>query len=540
VIRDGTGQEDPAALASLVRDDRAEEARARIAAAWERGEDTPALRLVALLLGMATPRHEAWTPESLAPLLRTPLPAEPAGRLAGALNRMAEAPGAEFPRIEAACLLLQAEEPHWAEQAMLPLWPEGGTGPLFARVLSGIWAVLGRQRQAVEAAEAAVRLDPRAEEYLIHLAGLRLQQGAPGAALLAAGRAIGLAPEHAVAWRMASAAHLALGQVEEAIAASRRAASLSADQVGFAEEVLVSSGAEALNREHAPPPVRVEAPIRETPAWARLPASLPPPPRAMLGTLLRTRARIVDALMLREARTQFTHSRLGYAWALFEPITHVFILFVAIGIMGGSRAPIGDSLPVFYMTGVLPYLFFCHVTERGMHIARDSRVLLSVPVVTLGDIAAARLLLRAATDVVVFLVTLTAFIAMGIAQLPNDPLSLLAAYVVLFVLACGIALANMVLSELSELPERVWTVSLRGLYFVSGIFYHPNMMPAGIREWVLWNPLIHAVEWVRQAYYPLYVSPYLDVEYLLRWALATLLLGGFLVAGFHRRLRGAT
>lgn len=279
-------------------------------------------------------------------------------------------------------------------------------------------------------------------------------------------------------------------------------------------------------------------PIATQPAaWAIPPATLPPVPHVPFVTILRTRLRIVDALMLREARTQFTHGRFGYAWALFEPIMHVLILFVAIGLMGASRAPIGDSLPVFYMTGVLPYLFFCHVSERGMHLARESRVILSVPIVTLGDAVAARLLLRAATDLVVFLITLGAFIAIGIASLPNDVLSLMLAYLVLFVFASGVALINMVLSEISELPERIWSFTLRAMYFVSGIFYHPDMMPSSIREWILWNPIVHALEWVRQAFYPLYVSPHLDKEYLCRWAVFCLLLAMLLVMAGQRRLR---
>jgi len=62
-------------------------------------------------------------------------------------------------------------------------------------------------------------------------------------------------------------------------------------------------------------------------------------------------------------------------------------------------------------------------------------------------------------------------------------------------------------------------------------------MPAALRDAVLWNPLIHIIEWVRQAYYPVYRSPFLDLEYLLRVTVVMLLLGTLAAASVSRQVR---
>jgi len=524
------------AIAARLREGRAAEAERLLDGA----EGFGALA-AAVLLGRPPPDAPEADPAALLPLLRDPARAD-LDRLAAALLRIAEAPEEESPRIEAACLLLEADEPQLAEAALRPAWRRGA-GSLLCRVISGVWAVLGRDLPALEAARAAAETAPGLAEYHLHHAGLLLQAEQPGAALLAAGRAIGLRPEEAVAWRQASAALLALGHTAEAIEASRRAAALSRDQAGFAEEVLVSAGAEALRRPEtpaaAPSPAAAPPPAeRDWPAWARPPAALPPPPRPGLRRIAAARLRVLDALMLREARTFFTDSRLGYAWALFEPLTHVFVLTVAMMFLGGGHAPlIGDSMPIFYMTGVLPYLLFCHLTEKGLDITRSGHVVLTLPDVSLFDVVASTLILRAATDAVVLVVSLAIFAALGMGGLPRDPASLALAYLLLFLLASGIAAINLALSTLSSVPEKIWPIALRALYFLSGIFYHPDIMPAAFREWVLLNPLVHVIEWVRQSYYPLYVSPYLDIPYLLRCTVAALLLGTLAAAATSRRAR---
>jgi capsular polysaccharide transport system permease protein len=399
--------------------------------------------------------------------------------------------------------------------------------------------VLGRHEKAFEAARNACIAAPDIADHHIHYAGILLNRGEPGLALLAVGRAIGCDARSAIAWRFASAAYLSLGLTAEAIEASRQAATLSQDEAAYAEEVLVSVAARRLAPSLSQDGSQQHSALRAArPAWAD--AAIPPRLRhPRLWEVLRAKLRLIDALILREARGLFTHSRLGYAWALCEPLTHVFILMVAMTFFTGHGNPpiIGDNWAEFYMTGVLPYLMFCHLTEQGMDLARSQRIVLALPSVKLADVMLSSLSLRAATDVVVIIISLTVFAVIGMGTYPKDPLEFTLAFVFVFLLGFGVAGINVGLSTFGAVSERAWPIVLRAAYFLSGIFYHPSAMPTELRDLVLWNPLVHLIEWVRQSYYPQYRSPYLDMEYLMTVTVLSLLFGTLAAASVSRWVR---
>jgi capsular polysaccharide transport system permease protein len=202
-----------------------------------------------------------------------------------------------------------------------------------------------------------------------------------------------------------------------------------------------------------------------------------------------------------------------------------------------SRPPIGDTMLEFYMTGVLSFLFFAHVTERAMDLAHGNRHMLAVPAIGLFDLLAARAVLSASTDLVVAVLTCTLLIALGVGALPADAAGIVSGYLMLFGLGLGVALVNVVASAHSTAWEKLWPSFLRVQYFTCGVFYHPLDMPEEVRGFILLNPLVHVTEWMRQAYYPHYASPFLDGEYLLQWMVGTLLLGSLLFVAAQRRLR---
>ena len=483
----------------------------------------------------AEPPPEAMLAGAAALLAEPPL-REVAERICDVCVRIAAEPAEPTWRIECASILVSIlHEPAWAELLLCPLVQGAATSGPVARTLSGILHLLRRDEEALAMAEIAAEAMPQSADCQVHHAGLLHHLRRPAEALIAAGRALGLDPEHPVAWRISAAALNDLGYRREALRASRRAAA-DDEHAGFAEEIAFATATDA---ETVTAPSQRLALRRATamPDWA-VPGPASPAPPPPLGSALAARFRIIDAIMLREARTMFGHSRVGYAWALFEPLVHVFVLSVMMLIFAHGTLPlIGTSMPVFYMTGILPYLFFCHLSEQAFELPRNARAVLQVPAISILDIFTARILLRAATDVIVMLISISVFVVAGESELPHDPLGICAVYAVLLVMGAASALTNMVLSQLSSAWERSWSIVLRGLYFFSGIFYHPSMMPPEVRDLVLWVPLVHAIELFREAYFPRYTSPHLDLGYLLEFTACFVLLALLLVTGNYRRLR---
>jgi ABC-type polysaccharide/polyol phosphate export permease len=72
------------------------------------------------------------------------------------------------------------------------------------------------------------------------------------------------------------------------------------------------------------------------------------------------------------------------------------------------------------------------------------------------------------------------------------------------------------------------------MYAVSGVVFMADAVPSPYREWIALFPLLHAVEWVRCAYYWDYNSMILDIPYLLTFSTVLLTASLFI----ERQLRG--
>ncbi|MEO7026037.1 MAG: hypothetical protein ABI056_00620, partial [Caulobacteraceae bacterium] len=90
-------------------------------------------------------------------------------------------------------------------------------------------------------------------------------------------------------------------------------------------------------------------------------ATLRPP---TFANNLAVMGRVVYALMLRESRTRYGKTDLGYLWALIDPTVQLLIFWGLYTVLG-RVSPIPASMPVFLMTGILPYRFWASCVSRG-------------------------------------------------------------------------------------------------------------------------------------------------------------------------------
>ncbi len=234
--------------------------------------------------------------------------------------------------------------------------------------------------------------------------------------------------------------------------------------------------------------------------------------------------RVIGALVLREARTRYGRAQLGYLWALAEPVV-LILTFVAVFKALGRPALYGDSLFLFFATGVLPYLAFRRVSSFVTHALEANRALLTFPVVRPLDTMIARAVLEAATVVLVALLILGVPIVMFDAESPARPLHMAGAFAVLMLLGFGSGVLNAAIIARFESWKAVEPMLARPMFFISGIFFLPDNLPERVREALVWNPILHGVEWMRYGYYFNYRASGLDTLYLVGWALLLTLIG---------------
>jgi capsular polysaccharide transport system permease protein len=259
-------------------------------------------------------------------------------------------------------------------------------------------------------------------------------------------------------------------------------------------------------------------------------------PRPTIFAALQTQLRVIYALMIRETRTRLADSKLGYGWALLEPVLHILMLSLVFAVMMRGRPPIGDKFFIFYYTGIIPYHLFVHTSSIMTNAVSSNAPLLQLPLVSTFDVIMARGLVEVLTDVMVAIILLAGFFAVGVGLMPHDLPALSASVIAVSLFGCGIGFINAVINAFFKSWDKIWAQLTRTLYFCSGIFYVPGMMPDWIRDILAWNPILHAVDWFRSSFFAEYEPHWLDRSYLAIVAAVSVAAGLCLERGLRRRL----
>jgi len=92
-------------------------------------------------------------------------------------------------------------------------------------------------------------------------------------------------------------------------------------------------------------------------------------------------------------------------------------------------------------------------------------------------------------------------------------------------LGTGMGILNAVMLSVWESWQYVESILTRPLIIISGVFYIPSKLPTAAVDILKWNPVLHLIEWIRTGYYSNYASTVLDKNYLIWFALLSLLFG---------------
>lgn len=243
--------------------------------------------------------------------------------------------------------------------------------------------------------------------------------------------------------------------------------------------------------------------------------------------------RTVGALMLREMST--THGRVpgGYLWAVAEPLAGIALLSAIFAI--GFHAPaLGLSFPLFYATGLLPFLAFSDITGKLAQALNFSRPLFAYPAVGVFDAILARFLLAVLTQLAVASLLLGGILFLSETRATPDLAILAQVAGLLAVLSLGMGAMNCLLIGLAPLWQRIWSIAMRPMFLASGVFFTFEQVPLPWRDLLWWNPLIHVVGLVRRGLYPGYDAAYASPTYLMALGLGVALLAGIGLGRWHR------
>lgn len=248
---------------------------------------------------------------------------------------------------------------------------------------------------------------------------------------------------------------------------------------------------------------------------------------------LRLQGRVIWALTLRETVTRFGREGLGMLWMIAEPamfVVGVMIIFSFIDAGYPYGITPAEWLAVSYPT----LLFWRNGTGRVTGAIEQNRSLLHHRPIRPMDIIYARILLEFASSAAVFLFLFPIFIAVGICHLPSNLLIMAVGYLLIIWFSFGFVLIMAGLAELSETIEKTSHIILYLMLPFSGVFFPTFLVPEPYRSYLLYFPLIDAVDYFHHGYFGPTVPSYYYLGYTVL-ALSGMTLFGLAISGLAIR-----
>ena len=227
---------------------------------------------------------------------------------------------------------------------------------------------------------------------------------------------------------------------------------------------------------------------------------------------LKLQGKVIAALTLRETRSRYGSSKLGYFWALFEPFAHVMV-FIGIFSALDRAPPIGQSTGLFILTGIIPWLLYSNIVSGVMGGLQANKALLGYPQVMPMDITISRVILEFSALLLVFLFFLAVATYLGLSIRIDSFLQMMSATGLLILFAMGVGMINAALVAKYPSYKSIYSAISRPLYFVSGVFFTADFLSPEVYDIVSINPLLHLIEWFRSGFYTSYNSNLYDPEY---------------------------
>lgn len=250
---------------------------------------------------------------------------------------------------------------------------------------------------------------------------------------------------------------------------------------------------------------------------------------------------VVFALFLREIKTRFGETKLGYAWVVIEPMLHIVFLIVVFSFIQNRMMPQVPFI-LFLITGLIPFFLFKNIARVLMGSVKANTALFAYRPVRPFAVYVARTLLDTIIYGAIFGIILAFIWWFDIVPFSiAHPLELMAsiALIILFALTFGIllSLVNHVFPSIKIIIDVLFTL----LYFLSGIMFPLWIIPVEYLQYLEWNPMLHLIEMFRESfftYYPHYEG--MSVLYPLWWVMIMGFVGMWFYTQRESELRSST
>lgn len=234
--------------------------------------------------------------------------------------------------------------------------------------------------------------------------------------------------------------------------------------------------------------------------------------------------RVIWALTMREILTRFGRRNIGFLWLFVEPILFTLVISVVITAMR-SRHSAAISPFDIAITGYSSVMMWRNMPNRCIGALAPNASLFYHRHVKTIDIYFARILLEGAGATVAFFFLILVFSLFGVMSLPVNPLQVCYAWFMLAWFGFSLAIFIGPASERSKFVEIVWRPISYILFPLSGAMFTVDMLPPQTQQVILFFPMVHGVEFLREGYFGPVIKSHYDIGYMALFNIGLMVIG---------------
>ncbi len=265
--------------------------------------------------------------------------------------------------------------------------------------------------------------------------------------------------------------------------------------------------------------------------------------RQRFRVAVQSRGLIVN-LTLRELRTKYRRSFLGWTWSLLNPLATVALYSFVFGHLFGSVAPMGDpsgitQFSLYLLCGIIPWNFFSTVTNMSTGAILGNAGLVRKVAFPRQALVISQVLFMMVQSLIELGLVAVILLIAGSPLLPWLPAVVLL-LILLAVFAAGLSMAISVLTVYFRDLPYLWTIVIQVWFFLTPIVWNydsvKDRLSGPVQTIISWNPMTGFIRSFRKC---LFDGTYPDPKVVAALAICSfgvLLLGSLVFVRFNRRL----
>ncbi|MGB0467922.1 MAG: ABC transporter permease [Pontibacterium sp.] len=241
---------------------------------------------------------------------------------------------------------------------------------------------------------------------------------------------------------------------------------------------------------------------------------------------------------MREALARTSGDRMAWFWMLAEPIAMVAVMSSVRGFAMSNNHVNGVEFIPWTVTGLLGFFLFRECLQRSLGAIQTNKGLFAYRQVKSIDPVIIRCFLEGLIKSFILLLFVGAGALLDISLIPDAPLWALFSWFSLWLLGVGSAFASSAAAEMVPEIGHLLRIIMLPLLIISGVILPLNFLPFWVQEYLLWNPVVHGIEYLRIGFFDGY-RPMVGINftYLWFWNLSLIVIGLILHVKFDQRLK---